>query len=100
MNEFVYARHFNNKDKKSNVNGNQMFQWKKNDIHLNMNMICNKLKPIARYNLMYAKNFNNKDEKEQCKWKSNVPMAKKDLHFNMKMICNKLKPIVRNNLCT
>jgi hypothetical protein len=31
-----------------------------------MKMICNKLKPIARYNLMYAKNFNNKNEEEQC----------------------------------
>ncbi len=33
MNEFVYARHFNNKNKKNNVNGYQMFQWKKNDLH-------------------------------------------------------------------
>ncbi len=54
------------KMKKNNVNGNQMFQWQKNDLHLSMKMICNKLKPIARYNLMYAKNFNNKNEEEQC----------------------------------
>lgn len=88
------------KMKKNNVNENQMFKWQKNDLHLNMKMICNKLKPIVRYNLMYAITFNNKDEEEQCKWKSNVPMAKKDIHFNMKMICNKLTPIARNNLST
>ncbi len=51
MNEFVYARHFNNKDEEEQCKWKSNVPMAKKDLHLNMKMSCNKWKPIVRNNL-------------------------------------------------
>jgi len=42
MNEFVYARHFNNKNEKEQCKWKSNVLMAKKDLHFNMKMSCNK----------------------------------------------------------
>ncbi len=51
----MYARTFNNKNEEEQCKWKSNVPMAKKDLHFNMRMFCNKLKPIARNNLCTQK---------------------------------------------